>query len=92
MKRKGRHRIKKYYWLIKHLLLLTIKNNIMYLKIKELVSSVRFLQLVIVAILQIIAKEVPDSKSIIDAVSALLVGSVAIGTIDRASTKIGGNK
>ena len=59
-------------------------------KIKELVSSVRFLQLVIVAILQIIAKEVPDSKSIIDAVSALLVGSVAIGTIDRASTKIGG--
>ena len=59
-------------------------------KIKELVSSVRFLQLVIVAILQIIAKEVPDAKSIIDAVSALLVGSVAIGTIDRASTKIGG--
>ncbi len=90
MKRKGRHRIKKYYWLIKHLLSLIIKNNIMYSKIKELVSSVRFLQLVIVAILQIVAKEVPDSKSIIDAVSALLVGSVAIGTIDRASTKIGG--
>jgi len=64
----------------------------MYSKIKELVSSVRFLQLVIVAILQIVAKEVPDAKSIIDAVSALLVGSVAIGTIDRASTKIGGNR
>ncbi len=61
-------------------------------KIKELVSSVRFLQLVIVAILQIIAKEVPEAKAIIDAVSALLVGSVAIGTLDKSIKTISKNR
>lgn len=59
-------------------------------KIKELLSSVRFLQLTIVAILQIIAIEVPESKEIIDAISALLVGSVAIGTLDKTVKNIGG--
>jgi len=88
MKIKSRHRKK--IWLIIHIALLIIKNNIMISKIKELVSSVRFLQLVIVAILQIVAKEVPDSKSIIDAISALLVGSVAIGTLDKTAKSIGG--
>ncbi len=57
-------------------------------KIKELISSVRFLQLVIVAILQIVAKEVPEAKAIIDIISGLLVGSVAIGTLDRNINKL----
>ncbi len=61
-------------------------------KIKELVSSVRFLQLVIVAVLQIIATNVPEAKAIIDAVSALLVGSVAIGTLDKSIKTISKNR
>lgn len=64
----------------------------MYSKIKELVSSIRFMQLVVVAVLQIIASEVPEAKSVIDAVSALLLGSVAVGTLDKASKSIGGNR
>lgn len=61
-------------------------------KIKELVSSIRFLQLVIVAVLQIIASEVPEAKGVIDAISALLVGSVAIGTLDKSVKNLSKNR
>lgn len=58
-------------------------------KIVQLVTSVRFLQLVVVAVLQslvlfsIISTE--QGEGLINIISALLVGSVGIGTIDKFS-------
>ena len=92
MKRKGRHRIKKYYWLIKHLLLLIIKDNIMISKIKEILSSVRFWQVVVVVILHTIGKEVAEIKTIADVIASILGVSVVIGTADSVAKKESGNR
>jgi len=90
MKIKSRHRIKKYYWLIRHLLLLIIKNNIMYSKIKEILSSVRFWEVVIVVVLLTIGKEVAEVKTIVDAIASILGVSVVIGTADSVAKKVSG--
>lgn len=60
-------------------------------KIRGILSSVRFWQMFIVAVLQslvlfsVISSE--QGSGLIDIVSALLVGSVAIGTIDKVAKK-----
>lgn len=61
-------------------------------KIKQILSSVRFWQLVVVGILQVIVKEIPEAKNIIAAISLILGGSVVIGTADKISKNIGGNR
>lgn len=59
-------------------------------KIKEILSSVRFYQLVAIAVLQLVAKEVPEVKDIVDAISLVLGGSVVIGSADSVAKKVGG--
>ena len=88
MKIKSRHR--KTFWLIEHLLLLIIKNNIMYSKIKEILSSVRFWEVVIVVVLLTIGKEVAEVKTIVDAIASILGVSVVIGTADSVAKKVSG--
>ena len=90
MKIKSRHR--KTFWLIEHLLLLIIKNNIMYSKIKEILSSVRFWEVVIVVVLLTIGKEVAEVKTIVDAIASILGVSVVIGTADSVAKKVSGNR
>lgn len=61
-------------------------------KIKDILSSVRFWQLVVIAVLQIVVKEAPELKNITDAISLVLGGSVVINSADKISKNIGGGQ
>lgn len=60
-------------------------------KVKNLFTSIRFIQLVVVAVLQVlVVMNIIDSvqgEALTQVIQALILGSVTIGTIDSAATK-----
>lgn len=60
-------------------------------KIKAILGSIRFWQLVIGALIVILGKEGVISQAIADAIAGILGISVTIGTVDKAAQQLGGN-
>jgi len=58
----------------------------------ELIKSRRFQLLVVAGVAWVLQQDSITSQTVLQAVSGILVGAVGVGTLDRASTKIGGNK
>lgn len=59
-------------------------------KIKEILSSVRFWQVVVAVVLHAVGKEYADFQPVADAIASVLGVSVIIGSADKFSKNLGG--
>lgn len=71
---------------------LSIKQNIMLDKFKELLTSRRFWMLTLTAALELVKLENPELASVLSIVQTWLLGITAVGTMDSFASRAAGKK